>query len=105
MNELSILQNFRSEVMTQEPFPHFVIDDALPRRIYDQLEASYPAVETIFIHATRTKDAAMRENHRYDIPAAEVRRRQHLEIGAWRDFVYYHTSQEFLDEVMNKLGD
>jgi len=28
-----------------------------------------------------------------------------LPIGAWRDFVYYHTSQEFLDEVLDKLGD
>jgi hypothetical protein len=33
-----------------------------------------------------------------------VHRHPHLELGAWRDFVCYHTSQEFLDEVMNKLG-
>lgn len=105
MKEMSVLQRFSSASMRWDPFPHFVIDDALPQRTYDRLAASYPAVETIFSHATRKKDAAIGENRRYDMPAAEVHRHPYLELGAWRDFVGYHTSQEFLDEVMNKLGN
>ncbi len=105
MKEMSVLRRFSSALVRWDPFPHFVLDDALPPRIYDLLAATYPAVGTIFAHATRRKNATIRENHRYDIPAAEVYRQPHLELGAWRDFVSYHTSQEFLDEVMHKLGD
>jgi len=88
-----------------EPYPHFSIDGALPERIYEELSRSYPSVDAIFAHSFRKKDRAMAQNARYDLSSAEIYTLPDLPIGAWRDFVHYHTSQEFLDEVLDKFGD
>jgi hypothetical protein len=105
VNKLSILQNFRASDVTREPFPHFVIDRALPDALYDELSRAYPAIDTIFAHSFRKKEKEMAQNARYDLSSAEVLDMPDLPVGPWRDFVQYHTSQEFLDEVLDKLGD
>ena len=105
MSKISILQNFRSSLLQREPFTYFSIDRALPDSLYEELSRAYPSIETIFEYSHRKKDKEMAQNTRYDLSSAEVYETPDLPIGAWRDFVYYHTSQEFLDEVLDKLGD
>lgn len=105
MNKLSILQNFHPSSLKKEPFFYFSIERALPDALYEELSRTYPSVETIFANAFRNKGKEMAQNARYDLSAAEVYERPDLPIGAWREFVHYHTSQEFLDEVLDKLGD
>ena len=105
MGKISILQNFRSSLLQTEPFTYFSIDRALPDSLYEELSRSYPSIETIFDYCHRKKDKEMAQNARYDLSSAEVYETPDLPIGAWRDFVYYHTSQEFLDEVLDKLGE
>jgi hypothetical protein len=105
-DNLSILQNFRSSLVTREPFPHFVIDDALPRNIYEALDRQYPSADVIFANQSRRRpEKEMLSNRRYDISAATVHAKPELDLGLWRDFVLYHTSQDFLDEILDKLGD
>lgn len=105
MNKLSILQNFRPSLLQRQPFAHFSIECALPDALYEELSRTYPSVETIFANAFRKKGKDMAQNARYDLSAAEVYAKPDLISGAWRDFVHYHTSQDFLDEVLDKLGD
>ncbi len=105
MGKISILQNFRSSLLQTEPFTFFSIDSALPDSLYEELSRTYPSIETIFDYSYRKKDKEMAQNARYDLSSAEVYETPDLPIGAWRDFVYYHTSQEFLDEVLDKLGE
>lgn len=103
---LSILQNFRPELVRRDPFPHFVIDHALPGDLYERLQQQYPSAETIFAHHIRKKsEKKMKPNTRYDLPASVVYVDKMLDIGLWREFVLYHTSQEFLDEMLDKLGN
>jgi hypothetical protein len=105
-HELSILQNFIPALVRAEPFPHFVIEGALPAAIYERLSAEYPADEIIFANVDRKRpESRMRSNTRYDLSAARVHANPALDIGLWREFVCYHTSQDFLDEVIDKLGD
>jgi hypothetical protein len=104
--DLSILQNFRSSLIKREPFPYFVIENALPSATYEKLAASYPSEALIFQNHRRKKAGEVyRPNARYDLPASQVISSPSLELGIWREFVEYHTSQEFLDEVLLKLGD
>ena len=105
MSKISILQNFRSSLLQREPFTYFSIDRALPDSLYEELSRTYPSIETIFDHSNRKKGKEMAQNARYDLASADVYEMPDLPIGAWSDFVYYHTSQEFLDEVLDKLGD
>jgi len=105
MSKISILQNFRSSLLQREPFTYFSIDRALPDSLYEELSRTYPSIETIFDYCFRKNDKEMVQNTRYQLSCAEVYEMPDLLIGAWRDFVYYHSSQEFLDEVLDKLGD
>jgi hypothetical protein len=103
---LSILQNFRSDLVRREPFPYFVIEQALPVDLYEHLQRQYPSAQTIFAHNTRKRsEKTLASNTRYDIPASVVHANPQLDIGMWRDFVTYHTSQEFFDELLDKLGN
>jgi hypothetical protein len=105
MSKISILQNFRSSDLQTKPFTYFSIDRAVPDSLYEELSRTYPSIETIFDNCFRNKDKEMAQNARYDLASAEVYETPDLPIGAWRDFIYYHTSQEFLDEVLDKFGD
>lgn len=105
MSKISILQNFRSSLLQREPFTYFSIDRALPDSLYEELSRTYPSIETIFDYCFRKNDKEMVQNTRYQLSCAEVYEMPDLLIGAWRDFIYYHSSQEFLDEVLDKLGD
>jgi hypothetical protein len=105
-NNLSILQNFKSRLVQNDPFPHFVIENALPADLYHRLEQQYPSAETIFSrHARKKSELQMESNARYDISAAAVHADANFDIGLWREFVLYHTSQNFLDELLEKLGN
>jgi len=104
MANLSILQNLKTADIKLTPYPYVVIDKALPEKLYRQLSKAYPSVHVIFHNAFRKKDTVMQQNQRYDLSAAEIYNTEEIELGPWRDFVYYHTSQEFFDEVMDKLG-
>ena len=105
MANLSILQNLKSSDIKLSPFPYVVIDKVLPEKLYNQLSKAYPSVEVIFNNAFRKKDTVIQQNQRYDLSAAEVYNGKDIELGPWRDFVYYHTSQEFYDEFMDKFSE
>lgn len=104
MKSLSVLQKFSSSNLANEPFPYLIIENALPADLYERLAADYPSPELIFGSRVR-KDKEMKSNSRYDIAAQTVHAHPELDLGLWREFVFYHTSQEFLDELMDKLGD
>ena len=105
-SELSILQNFRGSCLKTDPFPYLVIENALPSDLYERLANSYPSESLIFEnHRHQRADATYESNTRYDLPAATVLGDPRLDLGLWRAFTEYHTSQEFLDEVLSKLGD
>ena len=105
-SRLSILQNFRDSMVKRDPFPYLVIENALPAEIYEQLAGHYPSESFIFENR-RGKQAneAYQSNKRYDLPAAHLAGANTLDLGLWRDFIEYHTSQDFLDELLSKLGD
>lgn len=105
-SNLSVLQNFREEQLQTSPFPYLVIENALPQSIFEELATTYPSEEFIFEnHRGKKEGETYRANTRYDLPACYVRDHPKLDLGLWRDFSDYHTSQEFLDEFLDKLGD
>lgn len=105
-SELSVLQNFRDSLVRRDPFPYLVIEDALPADIYERLATGYPSESLIFEnHRSKRAGENYRPNTRYDLTAARVLGDRTLDLGLWREFTEYHTSQEFLDEVLSKLGD
>ena len=39
---LSLLQNFKANNFFLDPFPHIVIENALPEKLYNELNDTYP---------------------------------------------------------------
>lgn len=104
MSKLSILQNYRTELLHREPYYHFAIENALPAQLYKSLEESFPSRSIFDEYSHRKGDPEIRQNTFYKLNADKARRFPQMLSGVWNEFVAYHTSQEFFDEVLDKLG-
>jgi hypothetical protein len=86
----------RSQVET-EPYPHVVVEQALPAAVCARLQAEVPPIEAI----TGTPDPP--SNKGYAMGAHEAGR--HPEVGPlWRELMMTCASQAFLDETMALFG-
>jgi hypothetical protein len=88
---LSVLQIARKHHVRAKPFPHIVLDNALPRGLYEELVDSFPSIDVMGV-------CQAANNERWDFPYSKST--QNLLIPQlWRDFLAYHSSQDFFDEV------
>lgn len=92
MENLSVLQNFKPENLYLYPFPYIYIENALPQNLYDQLASSYP--ESILNGAT----AGFKDFRYYQHDFTD----QHV-TSLWKDFVKFHTSKAYKDQVIQSL--
>ena len=92
---LSVLQ--KKPELVLEPYPHFVIEDALPQDVYEQLEREWPKEQLL---STEPFDSGIC----YRLKADEM-----LKPGKvsriWKEFTEYHTSMEFYKEMTEVFGD
>jgi hypothetical protein len=80
-----------------DPYPHVVIEDALPWDLYEQLEREWPEQQLL---ATQPHDNGIC----YRLKADSMLR-PGLVSEAWRKFTEYHTSVKFYNEVKNVFKD
>ena len=91
---ISILQ--KKPELILEPYPHFVIEDALPKEVYDQLESEWPTEQLL---ATEPFDQGI--CHR--LKADEMLKPEKVS-DLWKEFTEYHTSLIFYKEMIEVLG-
>ncbi len=92
MNKISVLQNFKK--VESDPYPHIMIEGALPEQIHNELLNTLPndlidQQEPRDHHGKRTYKVSQAKNEGWRIS------------NIWREFTEYHTSQEFFDRVMD----
>jgi hypothetical protein len=92
MNQLSVLQNFKSENLKLYPFPYIHIENALPQNIYDQLANEYP--ESVLGGITSNF-----KDHRY----YQHEFTDQYITPLWKQFVDFHSSKEYKDQVIMAL--
>lgn len=90
---ISILQ--KKPELILEPYPHFVIEDALPKEVYDQLESEWPTEQLL---ATEPFDQGI--CHR--LKADEMLKPEKVS-DLWKEFTEYHTSLIFYKEMIEVL--
>ena len=88
---ISVLQ--KQPKVINHPFPHFVIEDALPYEIYQQLEKEWPKNQLL---ETSPYDNGVC----YRLKADEMLKPGKVS-DLWKQFTNYHTSLEFYKEVQN----
>ena len=83
--------------LSNDPYPHFVIEDALPQDFYDRLEKEWPTEQLL---STTPYDSGIC----YRLKADEMLKTGNVS-RAWKEFTEYHTSIEFYNEVREVFVD
>ena len=86
----SVLQNKKNVKFKFEKFPYIIIDDALPKELYENLSDSFPRNEKIIGNQEYKENFAYRYNAFTSLQDKEIS----LE---WIKFIKYHTSYDFLE--------
>lgn len=92
----SVLQNKANIQLRLKPFPYFIIDDALPWDLYNSLNQNFPEFDKIISSNVGLND--YKENTAYRLNAAQSLSDQSIS-EEWKNFIQYHTSHEFTDEL------
>lgn len=93
--KLSVLQKTPNLIL--HPYPHFIIHEALPQDVYDQLEQEWPKQELL---DTKPYDNGMC----YRLKADEMLKPGKVS-SLWREFTEYHTSLDFYNQVKDVFSD
>jgi hypothetical protein len=92
-----LLQKFNKKTdFYHEPFTHIVIHNALPNKIYHKLLNSYP--EPFHLDVNN-----FHNNKRYSYTSSLVETNENIH-KCWKDFINYHTSKDFYDNVIKIFG-
>lgn len=88
---LSLLQNFKEENFFLDPFPHIVIENALPEKLYKELADTYPINRFNHNNQNDIKLTMLSEQIQKDTEIYEL----------WKKFVSFHKSKEFYHQVFD----
>ncbi len=94
---LSVLQRAERGNVRLLPYPILVLDNALPDPLYSELDKSFPSMVAMGIFDRKS-------NHRWNFSYSKVRRNPFI-ARVWRDFLAYHSSQAFFDDIVDVFGD
>lgn len=95
----TLLAHVDSSRVLAEPFPHLVVENALPEDLCLELIAEYPPLEVI------TREQGPTSNQRFSLSASEIMGCDTRLSPLWQEFVRQHTSAHFYAQVVNLFGE
>lgn len=98
----SVLQNKQNIQLRTKPYPYFIIDDAIPINLYDKLNDNFPNFEKIIQNDINNNKYV--ENTAYRYNAFQSLSDSSISED-WKNFIKYHTSSKFTDELFNIFAD
>jgi hypothetical protein len=95
---LNVLQNVTKASVKMDPFPHVVIENALPENIYNELDATFPEelLNSNFPNVVNDRGHTRRYLSSKVLEDKKV-------SNIWLDFFAYHVSDEFYKFVTNNI--
>lgn len=96
-SRLSIFSNAAQADVRLDPYPHLVIKNALDADVFEQLQREYPD-PAIVLNNREKKDTW------FDYPAILACEDQRI-TPLWKEFLAYHTSDGFYQDVVRLFGD
>jgi hypothetical protein len=115
-NYYSVLQNAQKSDVRLHPYPHVVVENCLPEELYLELERDYPSYKDI-LKVAKPGRSSIAPNTRVDLRASMVlsssqskkskknSNNNRLVSKSWEEFVKYHSSREFYEEVIDLFGE
>ena len=95
-NSLSVLSQFAPHHLSLDPYPHLVIEDALNIDLANQLLGSFPSAAVVDVDNSQN-------NVRWSYSAQDALLNPQV-ANLWKQFVSYHISREFWDEICTVFG-
>ena len=95
---LNVLQNVTKLNVVMNPFPHVIIENALPQDIYNELDASFPEE---LLNSNFTSIVNDRGHTKRYLSSKVLEDKKVANI--WLDFFAYHVSDEFYKHVTNNI--
>ncbi len=86
--DLSLIQRADDSSVAAYPYPHLVIENALPSHVFTRLVDEFPSVARI------SGKRQHFNNRRFDLAAADIVDADDIST-TWRRFIAYHSSEEF----------
>ena len=93
---LSLLQNFNKSNFYNNPFPHVIIENALPEDIYNELQKSTP-------NDLISQSDLEKNNFRINILLDQLK--NDTKYKMWHDFLSFHSSIDFYEEFISIFKD
>ena len=88
--KVDVLQNFKKVI--SDPWPHIIIENALPEEVHNELRDSVPTEQVM--------KQRVRDHHGKRVyKAQEIISDGDLLSNIWKEFMEYHLSREFFDEM------
>ena len=94
-SQLSVLQRVSRADVVGDPYPHIVVQDAIPAPLCRALIEQYPAPGAV--------GAGPKSNQRWSLPTSDALASPDVpRVG--KDFAAYHASPAFFGEVVDVFG-
>ena len=115
-NYYSVLQKAQKSDVRLHPYPHVVVENCLPEELYLKLERDYPSYKDI-VKIAKPGRSSIAPNTRVDLRASMVLSQSkkskknsnndnnRMVSKSWEEFVKYHSSREFYEEVIDLFGE
>jgi hypothetical protein len=103
-SEYSILRGITRADIRHEPYAHVVIENCLSAPLYEELARSFPSDETVLGLGESARDGRASPNSRHDVHAQEILAHADHFAPSWREFVRYHVSNTFFQELLGLMG-
>ncbi len=97
MERLSLFGNHAGARIETDPYPHLVIENALPADLYEHLEQQYPALDYVAAGGTPANNTIYLRSAHDVLADGSV-------DDAWLRFFEYHTSAAFYADVLTVWG-
>lgn len=94
-SQLSVLQRVSRADVVRDPYPHIVVQDAIPEALCRALIEQYPTPQAV--------GAGPKSNQRWSLPTDDALRSPDVP-QVWKDFTRYHASPAFFGEVVDVFG-
>ena len=103
MNKFNLLQKAKKTNIVLNPYPHIIIEDALPEDVYEQLSDEFPETADICFHHSGGIQPIL-QNKMYQMNG--IKSIDNPKVSTlWQDFVRFHVSKEFYDHFIKIFGD
>ncbi len=95
-NICSVLNNEHNINFVDIPYPHLIIDNALPIKYYEKLNQAFPSYDKI-IKSDIINGGKYKDNFPYRYNASDSLNDREIP-KIWREFVGFHTSFKFVED-------